>query len=80
MIDEEPLSGFRSGMPASTTVAPTVAVDMVTIVRQMVSQCLGGVVDWAVDMMVYLVHLMAAHTMAGGKELINTPKAAKAKP
>ena len=45
MIDEEPLLGFRSGMPASTNVAPAVAVDMVTIVRQIVSQCLGGVFD-----------------------------------
>ena len=33
---------------------------------------LSGRGTWPVDMMVYLVHLMAAHTMAGGKELINT--------
>ena len=80
MIDDEPLSGLRSGIPAGTAEAGMVAVDMVTMVRQMGSQCLGGVAGWVVEMAAYLIHFMAAHTMAGGKALMNSPKAAKPMP
>ena len=80
MIEDAPLSGLRLGIPARMMVAPMVAVEMVTIVRHTVSQCLGGVTGWLVDMSDHLIHLIAAQTMAGGMALVARPPRAKPRP
>ena len=61
-------------------VAPMVAVDMVTMVRQMVCHWRDAFACWLVVMTVYLTHFITAHTLAGGMAFMASPPRAKPRP